>query len=589
MTNKINKQLLKQTEWDLDALLPKYKSAAHNAFVKSISVLVDKIVAQRSLLTSSITIPQFKSLMKEMEQLSFMLSKLSAHASFNYSKNVKDTAAKSYVAFVEEFGADISNRLLYFEQWYIKLPETKARQLADSLGDDAHSFHEKYDHGKHVLSEAEEKIINLKDITGASAHIKFYDSIVSGWSFDYDGKKQSLSQLSKYLQSADRKKRKEADALIEAKFKEYEDLLGDIYVALTKDYDIEEVKLRKYESPLAVRAKSEEISIAAINSLFAAVKSQQKVFHDFFALKAKLMSQKKLESYDLNAPLSKTKTEKIPYPQAMRNVLSAIEHISPRFLSLVEKMIAAHHVDSVFHKNKQRGAYNCGLPNGIMPYVFMQYLGERTDMFTIMHELGHSVHSMHMNKYSSFTSGAPIGICESVSTFFEEILFEQELQTASAVKKKELLAWKLTDLFGSVSNGAFVSNFEVVAHNLVSAGATHQDLSAQWTKLKKEQLGAAVKTRPHLIGWMGIPHIYEMPFYYYNYAIGNLIALLFLQQFKKDPVGFRARFEKYLSVGGTLGTVETLKVMGIDVEDKKTWETAFVLINDRVAQLKSLL
>jgi len=585
----MNKQLLKQTEWELDALLPKYKSAAHDAFVKSISTLLDEIISKRSQLTDTIAIPQFKSLIAQLEELSFKLSKLSVHAHLLYSKNVKDETAKLYVAFVEDFGADISNKLLYFEQWYIRLPSAKAKQLADSLGNDAHSFHQKYEHGKHVLSEAEEKIINLKDITGASAHVKLYDTITSGWTFNYDGKKQSLSQISKYLQNADRKKRKEADELIHKKYVEYEDVLGDIYVALTKDYDTEEVKLRKYKTPLHVRTQSEEISVAAVQALFDAVKSQQKVFHNFFALKAKLMGLKKLESYDMSAPLSKKKTEKIPYAIAMTKVYDAINKISPRFLSLVEKMVLANHIDSVFHKNKQRGAYNCGLPNGIMPYVFMQYLGERTDMFTIVHELGHSVHSMHMNKYNSFTADAPIAICESVSTFFEEILFEEELALANPVKKKELLAWKLTDLFASISNGAFVSNFEVIAHDLVSNGATHQEISKQWTKLKKEQLGTAVITRPHLTGWMGIPHIYQSPFYYYNYAVGNLIALLFLQQFKRDPVTFRKRFEKYLSVGGTLGTVETLAVMGIDVEDKKTWESAFVLIHQRVSQLNSLL
>ena len=142
-------------------------------------------------------------------------------------------------------------------------------------------------------------------------------------------------------------------------------------------------------------------------------------------------------------------------------------------------------------------------------------------------------------------------------------------------------------MFSSISNGAFVSSFEEKAHDLVAKGATHQDLSTEWGKRKRKQYGPAVKLKKKMIGWMGISHIYEVPFYYYNYAVGNLIALLFLQKFKKDPVKFREQFTKYLSVGATLGTVETLKVMGIDVEDKKTWEDAFKVVEQRVASRKN--
>lgn len=585
----MDKKLLKQTSWNLDELLPPYKSSAHNAFLKKIDKNVSDLISNKKILTDFITITEFRKLISQLDQLSFMLGKLGAHANLLYSKNVKDEKAKAYLSFVDEFSTEISNKLLFIELWYIKLPKQKAMELADSLGVDAHVFRKKYAHGRHVLTESEEKIINLKDNTGSDALAKLYNTVVSGWSFDFDGKKQSLSQMKNYLHNSDRQKRKGADALITAKYREYEDILGDIYVALTKDYGTEQIKLRKYPTPLSVRTSREEISQKAVHALFDAARSKQKLFHDFFKLRAKLVGLKKLETYDLLAPIGKNTDEKIPYEKAMTKVFETIEYISPEFLDMVQKLVEKNHIDSLFHPNKMGGAYNYGLSHGIMPYVFMQYLGARYDMYTIVHELGHSVHSMHMSHLSSYSAHSGVGIAESVSTFFEEMLFERELSKASDEKKIELLAWKLSDLFASVSNGAYVSYFETLAHDIVNKGGTHQDLSRVWTKLKKEQLGPHVNSADNLIGWMSIPHIFEMPFYYYNYAVGNLIALLFLQQFRKDPQQFRENFKKYLHVGGTMGVVETLKLMNVDVEDKKTWERCFSILESRVNLLRNLM
>jgi len=526
-----------------------------------------------------------KQFLEAYESYIKLLHKLDAgglHAYLQTSKNLKDAEAKKTYQRLVDVSAQVSNLTLDFDDWFARLPQQVAHEFAEAT-QDVHALKKKHEAGKYLLSKPEEKILTLKNSTGANALSNLYNTIASGWSFEVDGKKLSWTELRNLLTSDDRDIRKKAHELSTKKLEEFKDILGDIYIALARDYKVECIDLRKYETPLSVRARSEEISPKAIEQLFSAVRESASIFNEYFAIKAKLLGLPQLEGYDLSAPVGKKQT--ITIEECHKNVFAAFERLSPKALSQIKTLIEQGYIDDVYHPNKRGGAFNYGI-SGHLPYVFMQFLGEFDDQFTLAHELGHALHSSYTYTKSPYSSHSPIGIAESASTFMEELLFETLFENASKEEKISLLLHRMHEYYGAICRGAYVSYFEVQAHDKIAKSASEEELTELWTSLTKEQCGPAVNIVQSRT-WLAIPHIFESPFYYYNYAVGATLALNLVELSKKD--GFYELYEKYLSVGGTLGVVESAKILGIDLESTDSWKTGLGLVRKRLNQLKALL
>jgi oligoendopeptidase F len=286
-----------------------------------------------------------------------------------------------------------------------------------------------------------------------------------------------------------------------------------------------------------------------------------------------------MELYDVYAPIGEE--GKMSYAQAMQDIMASLESY-PAFGKHVTTLYDAKRLDTVFHPKKRAGAYNYGLPHNLMPFVFMQYLGKERDASTLAHELGHAVHAMYTKELTTNSYHSSIGIAESASTFFEELLFTQQLNKAPATQKISLLINHLTDSFSTIIRQAYINEFELQAHAKVEEGTTKSELHALWARLQKEQFGEAVAIPESSLSWTYVPHIYHTPFYCYNYALGNLLALMLVGSDQK-------KLEQYLSVGGTMDTLQTAKLMNIDLEDPQVYERAFAKLKERIDLLKSLV
>ena len=582
-------ELTQMTSWDFTDLGADYTDKEYPLILEKIDELVKHFVSQKELLSETIPADTFVSLVKEKEILGFSLFKIQLHAYLKSSQNTQDEMTKQFLRKTEELSSNISNKTRFFHQWFIKLPQEKAYELADAMGDDAYVYKKQYDAGKHVLSEKEENILSLKDTTGSSFLISLYDSITSKFSFDFDGKTQTLTQMRQYMLGEDRQKRKEATQLIKQKFSENMHILGDLYQTVTKDYVTEVLDLRKYESVMHVRARKEDITVPAVLALMDAAKESNHIFQDFFKLKAKYMKLDTFELYDSYAPIVLTKKENISYDEAITHILAMLESVSPQYKEYVIDLIKSKRIDSQFHEHKRSGAFNYGMSNGYKPFVFMQYLGEERDMFTLAHELGHAIHSMLTKDRSSATSHPSIGIAESASTFLEEMLAQHLFDSYPKEKQIELLFTQVLDAYQTIQRQIYISIFEKDAHEMIQKGTTNKELHDKWTQLQKEQFSDSVSIDDELISWSYIPHIYHTPFYCYNYGIGLILAMIFVEQYNENKEEFLIKYNKYLSAGGSMGMVDTAKIMGVDLEDPATWKRGYGLIEKKLAQLKDLL
>ncbi len=579
-----------KTSWDLSQLMPDFGSTEYELKIQNIQKAVQDFVSSyKDKLSNEISCDDFIKMIRRKEDISFQVFLCNLYAYLKNSQNTQDEQIKKELRRIDELSAYISNELFFVHLWFISLSKEKAYSLADSLGEDSYVFKKKYDAKKYTLSEKEERIITLKDVTGSEFLSNLYDSISSAFRFEYDGKIQTLTQMRQYMLSENRDKRRDSSKLIKEKFSENLHILGDVYQTLVKDYLVESLTLRSYETPLQVRTESEDISQKAVHALFTSAQESNEVFQEFFTLKAKLLSLPKLELYDIHAPIQLTQNEDVPYKEALRNVVEVANDINPKFKDYIEDLIENGHVDSEFLEHKRGGAFNYGVGKGIKPFVFMQYLDKKEDMFTLAHEFGHAIHSMYSLDKSLFSSHSSIGIAESVSTFFEEMLSEHLLETLPDEKQIELLCSQINDAYQTIQRQVYISIFEEKAHNLIQKGTTNQELHTLWTDLQKEQFGDSINISEKLISWSYIPHIYHTPFYCYNYGVGMILALILAKKRKENPEVFSKQFVEYLSVGGTNGTVQTAKVMGIDLEDSYTWKMGYDIIREKMIRLKELV
>ncbi len=586
----MTKPKFEKTSWDLSQLAPAFSTPQYESHIQEIRDSVSTFTTTYTLsFLETISQEDFTKMMREKEQISFSISKISLQAYLQNSQDTKCEKRKKQLRFVEEFSTDISNKLRYIHLWYIQLPQEKAFTFAQTMGEDSYYFERKYLLGKHSLSEAEEKILSLKDMTGSQFLQSLYDSICSQFRFDFDGKTQTLTQMRQYMSDDNREKRRDASKLIKETFEKHLHILGDMYQSVSKDYIIESVTLRKFETPLQVRTESEDISQKAVLSLFEAAKSQNKLFHRFFKLKAKLLKLEKLELYDTYAPIRLTKKETIPYDVALERICAVAKTIHPKFEEAIIELVEQNHIDSVFSEHKRGGAFNYGVGNGIKPFVFMQYLDEEDDQFTLAHELGHAIHSMFSLDKSSYGNHASIGVSESASTFMEEMLSEYLFPTLSEEKQIELLVTQIQSAYQTIQRQIYISLFELEAHKIIEKGTTNSELTALWTQLQKDQFGDAVHISDDLISWTYIPHIYHTPYYCYNYGVGLILAMLLVEKRREDPIRFAKDIERYLSVAGTKGIVDTAKVVGIDLESVETWKKGYSLVLEKIVTLESLL
>jgi oligoendopeptidase F len=513
------------------------------------------------------------------------LALLSEHISLRSACDTRDEELKKKERQLSSLSTDISNAIRFFRMWFIRLPQDIAYAYADALGVSCYTYKQTYEHGKYVLSEDVERAISLKE-SASEELMTIFDSFCASLEFDVHGEKKSLQHMRSLLLDENRDVRKLAYDLTTEAYQKHMYLVSNIYIGLVRDYYNECIVLRKYDSPLAVRSTREGISVSALNALFGAVRKNAPLFHRYFMLKAKLLGLDKLESYDVGVGISHS-FKKIPFSDAITHLETVAQSIDDDTLSVVRSLYT--HVDATLYQHKRGGAFCASPGKGILPYVFMQYEGNFEDMMTFVHEMGHAVHGALTKDLPSDSHHATVGICESASTFFEELVLEQLIGDSQDSDKIALLAQSLQEAFSTIVLQAYVAISEESYHEMIPKGATYDELTDVWHSLCLEMYGDSVNFERSL-SWAYRPHIYHSPFYCYNYAIGNILALLLVRLKKTlSPNEFASRYKEYLGVGGRANVVDTARVLGVDLEDSQTWDTAFEILQERLELLENLV
>jgi oligoendopeptidase F len=520
-------------------------------------------------------------------------SRLGAYAYLWFSENTKDQQARSFKAIVEELQAELANHMLFFDLWWQKLDDANAGRLLARSGDYAYHLESLRRFREHALSEPEEKIVNVKSVTGRQAVVGLYEILTSGLSYQLKVKGRVHTKLTRedlmvYVRDPDARVREAAYRELFRVYAANADVIGDIYKTLVLDWKQENLGLRKHRSPIGVRNLSNDIPEDAVEALLNVCAANAGVFQDYFKLKARLCRIRKMSRYHIYARFQES-GKRYTFAKGSKMVLDAYRGFSPRLADLAGRVLDERHVDAAVRPGKVGGAYCYSVLPQMTPYVLLNFKGDVRDIATLAHELGHAVHGMLAADHSVFTFHSTLPLAETASVFGERILSDALMAAErDKVVKQGLLIRQLDDVYATILRQAYFVRFEREAHRIIGDGGTMDDLCGVYLSELRQQFGRAVVIPDEFRWeWLTVPHLFASPFYCYAYSFGNLLVLALYGLYKAQGASFVPRYLDLLAAGGSRSPELLLKDFGVDIRSEAFWQTGFATIKGMVRELEA--
>ena len=582
-----------QSGWNLTELFASFADPAINKSYQDLEASTEKFVSQREELKPEISSEKFLQLVRDLEEMNKLGYRLYGFASLNFAANTQDQTAQINIARFQQFEAEMENRSLFFSLWWKALDDANAARLLDASGDYRYWLEQMRNFKPYTLTEPEEKIINIKNVTGRSAHDMLYDSITNRYVFkvEVNGETKELTrgELMALVRTADPDLRARAYQELYRVYGEDAPILGQIYQNIVRDWKNENVSLRGFASPISVRNTINDLPDEVIDTLLEVTRKNIGIFHRYFRLKAQKLGMEKLRRYDIYAPLAES-DKRYSFQEGADLTFEAFDRFDPKFARLAKRVFDQGHVDSEVRKGKMGGAFCSTLGPDLTPWVMLNYQGKSDDVSTMAHELGHAIHSMMAEEHNLFTQHACLPLAETASTFGEMTLTDLmlERETDESVKQ-DILFGQLDDAFATILRQIYFALFEREAHSMIANNASVDELNAAYLANLKEEFGDSVDVSDEFkYEWVSIPHIYGTPFYVYAYAFGQLLVFALYKRYKEEGESFKPKYMRILSAGGSLAPIALLAESGMDVTKAEFWQGGFDVIDGMVKKLESL-
>jgi len=579
--------------WNL-ADLVKDPLGQFDAYLADLEAKVVQFESSRIRLAPTMPGEDFRQLLNLSQVIAQSSSRLGAYAYLWFSENTKNLEARSFKTKVEERLTSLSNRLLFFDLWWQGVDQDNARRLMTGTGSLRYHLETIRRYQPHTLSEPEEKIIHIKNITGRSAVNQLYDIVTNSFTFTLTVKGKRLvltrEELTAYLRHPSAQLREAAYHELYRVFAGQHDLLGEIYKTLVHDWKAENLQLRRFSSPIATRNLGNDIPDKAVDALLAVCRRNGEIFQEYFRIKGRLCKIRPMSRYHIYAP-HRTEQKTYRYQDAIRMVLEAYRGFSPKLADLARRVIDERHLDAPTRPGKIGGAYCYSVVPGLTPYVLLNFTGEARDIATMAHELGHAVHGMLAERHSVFTFHSTLPLAETASVFGERILSDSLMkQEQNKNVRQGLLLNQLDDIYATILRQAYFVLFENRAHEMVAQGSTVTDLAQTYLTDLRQQFGKAIKIPDEFRWeWLSIPHIFASPFYCYAYSFGNLLVLALYRMYQEEGASFVPKYLDLLSTGGSEPPQTILAKVGVDMTSETFWQSGFDTIRDMVQQLEHTL
>ncbi len=450
----------------------------------------------------------------------------------------------------------------------------------------------------HTLDAEKERLIALSERAMETSRRAFRAFNDADLKFpDCKDEKGNLHELthgtySIYIKGMDRALRKDAFTQLHNTFGLYENTLCELINGQVQQ-SLFHSKIRNYSSCLEAALFPYQIDLSVYSSLIETAKKGLPSLHDYLKFRKKQLGYPDLHLYDLQVSMIDEVDIKMSYEEAVEVILESVAVLGKEYQSILKKgLLEDRWVDRYENKRKRSGAYSSGCYDS-MPYILMNYHGNLSDVMTLAHEAGHSMHSYFSHKNQPYQdSSYSIFVAEVASTFHEELLFQTLIRKAkNSDEKAYLINQKVDGIRATFFRQTMFAEFELALHELAEKGIplTPALLKDEYLKLNKEYFGDAVEVdAPIAWEWSRIPHFYSS-FYVYQYATGISAACSLAREVLKGDEGSVQRYLDFISAGSSLDPLEVLKKAGVDMRTSKPVQSLIDYFEELSKELKGLL
>lgn len=596
------KKLLKRNEvpteltWDLEKIYPNLDEWYADA--EKIEQLSAQFTKFKGNLASDGT-----TLLHAVELYLKLYRKFEKMAVFASMKNDQDTTNSTYQKLQNEadhLGTKLAQTTAYFQPELARISDDQMAKLlkqAPELEQYHHFLMDLRSNKDHLLSEEQESLLaGAGSIFGApektfemlsDADLKF--PIIEG----ENHQKIQLSEgvYGKLLESTDQTVRKNAfDALYDT----YGSFRNTFASTLTAQVQVQnyQAKVHKYDSARQAAMAANHIPVEVYDVLIEQVHRHLPLLHRYVELRKKILKLDQLHMYDLYTPITGKSSLSFTYEQAKQKALDVLEIFGKDYVKHVKEAFDQRWIDVVENQGKRTGAYSSGMYD-TAPYILLNWQDGLENLFTLVHEMGHSMHSYYTTHNQPYQYGDySIFIAEIASTTNENLLtdylleHEQDPQIRAYVLNHYLDGFK-----GSVFRQTQFAEFEQWLHEQDAQGKalTADSISEFYGNLNQKYYGPAIYNDPRIkMEWMRIPHFYY-DFYVYQYATGFAAATTFSQRIEDDDPQHTEQYLNYLKSGSSDYPIEVMKKAGVDMTKVDYLEEAFAVFEKRLNELEEII
>lgn len=449
---------------------------------------------------------------------------------------------------------------------------------------------------EHVLSDKEEAILAAAGEMAASpddiysmlndADLKFPDAV------DKDGNKHPVTHgtFIPLMQSYDRVLRKSAFDSLYSVYGQFRNTSAATLSAQLKQL-LFFANVRKYPSTLDAALDGNEVPTEIYRNLIDAVHRSFAPMYRYVALRKKLLSVDELHMYDLYVPVVDGVEMKFTFEEAKEIALKALAPLGEDYLNLLREGFANGWIDVYENEGKRSGAYSAGAR--VHPYVLLNFKGTLDDVFTLVHEMGHSIHSYLSNKtqptaYQDYV----IFVAEVASTCNEALLMEYLLSVTTDKKERAYLINHFLEQFrGTLYRQTMFAEFELAANEMTQRGegTTAEALCAMYKKLNEQYFGPEMNVDEEIsLEWARIPHFYY-DYYVYQYATGYAAAIALSRRILREGEPAMKDYLGFLSGGCSADPITLLRGAGVDMASPKPIEDATKLFDEMISEMEKIL
>lgn len=537
---------------------------------------------------------------KERDSIWRELEKIYVYARMRRDEDNSDSRYQAMSSKCNAVIAAVSAALAFFTPELLSASEDDVMGFVDKepgLEEYRFAIKDTFRQKAHILSQPEENIMaQMSEVTGATndiftmlnnADMKFPEIT------DEDGDKVAVTHGNyiTFMESHDRGVRK---AAYEAMYDPYKSLINTIatcYNYNTKS-DVINARIRKYESARAAALSGDNIPGEVYDNLVNVVNKNLPTMHRYVELRKEMLGLNKMYMYDMYVPLIQLPKKQVPYEEGLDIMRAGLSPLGQEYIDRMNEGISQGWIDVYENKGKTSGAYSFGSYDSY-PYILLNYTDTLKDVFTIVHEMGHSMHSSYTRQYQPYIYGShSIFTAEVASTVNESLLMRYLLDKETDLEmRRYLLNMHLEEFRTTLFRQTMFAEFEDMTHKAIESGQvlTADSMCQQYEELNAKYYGAAVEKDDTIkYEWARIPHFYNA-FYVYKYATGYSAATAISDKILTDGEPARKAYIEFLKTGESDYPIQLLKIAGVDMSSPEPVEKAMETFNSLLDEFEKLV